>query len=85
MANSRIEDRRIADLTVDEFQALMRETMQEVIDQVQEMIWELEQELPDPDEKRKLRPKVAAQLRQASDQNPAGSSLDEVKRSLGLE
>ncbi len=74
MANSRIEDRRIADLTVDEFQALMRET-----------IWELEQELPDPDEKRKLRPKVAAQLRQASDQNPAGSSLDEVKRSLGLE
>jgi hypothetical protein len=71
MATAQIEEKHIADLTVTEFKALMREMMQETLDQVQGMIWELEQQLPDPDDVLTVRPEIREQLQTfLQDENP---------------
>lgn len=57
MSPSQNPEKRISELTVAEFQALMRETMQEMLDQVQAMIEKLEAQLPD----KQLRTEAAAE------------------------
>ena len=86
MATTQIEEKRIADLTVTEFRALMHEMMQETLEQVQGMIWELEQQLPDLDDGLTVRPEIGEQLQTfVQDENPHVTSLDDVTRELGLD
>jgi hypothetical protein len=65
----------------DELKALVRELMEEIL-------WEMEQQLPDPDEGLELRPEFAAILAAAKRDKEEGSrdliSHEEMKRRLGL-
>ncbi len=66
--------------TRDELKGIMRELVQEVL-------WEIEQEVPDPDEGLDLSPEFAARLRKAmqeKDKRPLHSPA-EVRRRLGLD
>lgn len=65
------ENSKIADMTVGEFKALIRETVLDAID---------------PDSGLELRPEVEARLREsmAQAQRGEGVSLDEAKKQLGL-
>jgi hypothetical protein len=61
-----------------ELKAVVRELMQEVL-------WELEQQMPDPDTGETLRPEIAEHLRQAAEHKEPYHSLNDVKRELGLD
>ena len=62
----------------DELKTVVREL-------VQEILWELEQQLPDPDTGETLHPDIAEYLRQSVEQENVYHSLDDVKRELGLD
>lgn len=80
------EDKRLADMTVGEFKVLWREMMQETLKEIQGMIWELEQQLPDPDEGLELKPEVAKRIEEAlADKNLKGTPLEDVAREMGLD
>jgi len=80
------EDKRLADMTVGEFKVLWREMMQETLKEIQGMIWELEQQLPDPDEGLELKPEVIERIRAfEEDKNPRLISMDDLARELGLD
>jgi len=66
---------KLADLTVGEFKALLREIVEDVVEQA---IFELEQQLPDPDESKELRPEVTEQLRTYLNEKPAEDILKET-------
>lgn len=67
------------DMTREEFKTLVREVLQEIL-------WEMEQEMPDPDEGLELQPELAEYLRAAIKSNQwEGESLDKVARDLGLD
>ena len=61
----------------DDLKAIVRELMQEVL-------WEMEQQLPDPDVGETLRPEIAEYLRRAAEQKGPYHTPDDVKRRLGL-
>ena len=67
-------------VTVDrnDLKTLVRELMQEVL-------WEIEQQMPDPDAELELRPEFAAYLLKSAEEKGPLKSLDEVKRELGLD
>jgi hypothetical protein len=67
-------------MTIDrsDLKAVVRELMQEIL-------WELEQQMPDPDTGESLRPEIAAYLRQSAEQKGPYHSLGDVKRKLGLD
>jgi hypothetical protein len=73
---------RLMDLTVDEFEIMMRSLMEDV---VQQAIFEIEQQLPDPDAGLVLRPDIEEYLRQALTQNGDLLSVEDVKRELKLD
>lgn len=52
---------------------------------VQEILWEIEQQMPDPDIGETLRPEIAEYLRQSTEQNGVYHALEAVKRELDLE
>ncbi len=62
----------------DDLKQLVRDLMQEVL-------WEMEQQLPDPDRGLDVRPEIAKYLRQSADEKGPLKSLDEIKRELGLD
>jgi hypothetical protein len=62
----------------DNLKTLVRELMQEIL-------WEMEQQLPDPDSALELRPEIADYLRQSPEQKDPLKSLEDVKRELGLD
>jgi len=62
----------------DDLKQLVRNLMQEVL-------WEMEQQLPDPDRGLDVRPEIAKYLRQSADEKGPLKSLDEIKRELGLD
>ena len=72
----------IKEITRDELKAMVREIIQEVL-------WEFEQQLPDPDEGLELSPEFAAILESAKQDKAKGNrklvSHEEVKRRLGLD
>jgi hypothetical protein len=69
----------LQNLTRDELKALMREILQE-------LLWELEQQMPDPDEGLDFRPEIAAYLEAAlKERDRRGKPYDEVVRGLGLD
>lgn len=73
---------KIADLTVGEFKTLIHGVIQDV---VQQAVFELEQQLPDPDEGKAFKPEFAAQLEQALDEAGELYPLEVVKRELGID
>lgn len=76
------EDTRLAELTVGELKAIIREVVEDI---VQQAVFELEQQLPDPDTGKELKPEFAERLRQAVQEHGEIKSLDEVKRELGFD
>ena len=68
---------RVADLTVDEFKALIRQTVYEVLDEFYED--------DDPDAGLEFKPEVAAYLREAMIAKRPGIPAEEVARRLGIE
>jgi len=73
---------RLADLTVGEFKALVREIVEEI---VQQAVFELEQQLADPDEGKEFKPEFAQELHRALTEKGKLHTLEEVKRELGLD
>ncbi|MHB8628307.1 MAG: hypothetical protein ACYDBJ_16795 [Aggregatilineales bacterium] len=67
---------RVADLTVDEFKALIRQTLYEVLDEFYD---------DDPDAGLEFKPEVAAYLREALIADRPGIPAEEVARRLGIE
>ncbi len=60
-----------------ELKTLVREVVEEVL-------WELEQSLPDPDEGKKLRPEIVEYLRRSAEQPERTYSAEEIEREFGL-
>jgi signal recognition particle GTPase len=69
---------QLGNLSRDDLKSIMRELLEE-------LLWELEQELPDPDAGLELRPEIAERLRKSMQEKKQGKSLAEVKRELGLD
>ncbi len=79
------KEKRIADLTVGEFEALMDRMMQRMFEKIEDLIFDLEQQLPDPDEGLEFKPAVAERLREALHAPERGIPIEDVVRELGLD
>lgn len=77
-----MDETKLADLTVGEFKSLLTDIVTTIVEQA---VFELEQQLPDPDEGKELRPEVAEQLRQALHEERELYSVEEVMKELGLD
>jgi hypothetical protein len=63
----------------DDLKSLMREILQE-------LLWEMEQQQPDPDQGLEFRPEVADYLRaRLADKNRRGTPISDVLSELGLD
>lgn len=69
---------RVSDLSVDELRSLLREVVEEVVEEKLGM-------LIDPDEGLELRPHIVESLHDYLKSDRIGDDADEVFRSLGLE
>lgn len=69
---------RVADLSIEEFKALIRET-------VREALHELEQERDTVDAEDRIRPAVVDQLQAYLKERPKGRPAADVHRDLGLD
>jgi 50S ribosomal subunit-associated GTPase HflX len=69
-------DRQAEATNRDELKNLIREVLLEVL-------WEVEQRLPDPDEELTLRPEAVERLQTAHEEQTV--SLEEVRKELGLD
>ncbi len=69
---------RVSDLTVEQLRALLRELVEEVVDEKLGL-------LSDPDANAELRPDVAASLRDYLASERRGDDADVVFRSLGID
>jgi hypothetical protein len=76
MALNAPDNAKLADLTLGEFKAVIRSVIEDV---VQHAVFELEQELPDPDAGKELRPEFADKLRQAVHDEESLITLDGLK------
>lgn len=78
------DDTRIIDITVGELRTLIQDIVQ---DAVEHIIFELEQQLPDPDEGKTLKPEIAAILQQNADNQNYNAliSAEQVKRELEMD
>lgn len=76
------DETRLTDLTVGEFKSLVRAVVEEVVEQA---VFQLEQQLPDPDEGLEIQPEIAACLRESLGQNGALISVEDLKRELKLD
>jgi hypothetical protein len=81
MALNAPDNTKLADLTLGEFKAAIRGIIEDV---VQQAVFELEQELPDPDAGKDLRPEFADKLRRAIHDEEPLVTLDEIEKELGL-
>lgn len=72
---------KLGDLTLGEFKTVVRAIVE---DAVQKAVFELEQELPDPDAGKELRPQFADKLRQALHEEESLISFDTVAKEIGL-
>lgn len=76
------EKTKLTELTVGDLKVLIREI---VADVVQQAVFELEQQFPDPDQGKEFKPEFAEQLRESLNHQGKTYSLEEVKRELGLD
>ncbi|MBA3873999.1 MAG: hypothetical protein H0X30_33110 [Anaerolineae bacterium] len=75
------DNTKLGDLTLGEFKAVIRSIVEDV---VQQAVFELEQELPDPDAGKEMRSEFTEKLRQAIHEEEPLITLDEVANELGL-
>ena len=75
------DNTKLADLTLGEFKAVIKSIVEDV---VQQAVFELEQELPDPDEGKELRSEFADKLRQAVHDEEPLITFAEIENELGL-
>jgi hypothetical protein len=68
----------MADVDREELKDLMRDILQE-------LLWEMEQELPDPDAGLDIRPEIAEQLLKFRQERPSTKSFEEVTQALGID
>ena len=73
---------KVADLTVDELEALLYATLRQLIDEVVEEKLGM---MTDPDAGLELRPEVAQSLQAYLESDRRGDDADDVFRSFGLE
>ena len=76
------ETTKLSDLTVGEFKSLLQEVVSDIVEQA---VFQLEQQLPDPDAGKELRPEVAEALRQSLRDEGELLSLESVIKDLGLD
>ncbi len=75
------DNTKLGDLTLGEFKSVLRSIVEEI---VQRAVFELEQELPDPDVGNEIRPAFADKLRQAIHEEEPLVTFDEIENELGL-
>jgi hypothetical protein len=78
-----VEEKKVSDLTVADLKGVIREMVEEMLKPLWDYIFELEEQLPDPDEGRPLKPEVEAELRELAKQplrRGMGKSLEQVMR-----
>jgi hypothetical protein len=81
MATQTTDNTKLSELTVGQFKVIVQTLVEEVVSQA---IFELEQELPDPDEGKTMRPEFVEKLQLALDESGEIYTLEEVKHHLGL-
>lgn len=72
---------KLGDLTLGEFKAVIRSIVEDV---VQQAIFELEQELPDPDAGKEMRSTFADKLREAIHEEEPLITFEEIENELGF-
>lgn len=72
-------------LTADEHAKLRQAAQTLIVEAVQGLFWQLEQQLPDPDEGLPLRPEIVERLHKFKHERPEGRPADEIARELGLD
>lgn len=73
------DDTKLTNLTVGELKAIIRGVVGDLVEQA---VFELEQQLPDPDAGKEFKPEFAAQLRQAIQEHGDLKNLEEVKKGV---
>lgn len=73
---------KLTELTVGDLKALIREIVEDV---VQQAVFELEQQLPDPDEGLEFKPEIAERMQRYLEEKPHGIPAEQVMKELGLE
>jgi hypothetical protein len=81
MTTNAPDNTKLGDLTLGEFKTAIRSIVEDV---VQQAIYELEQELPDPDAGKEIRHTFADKLRGAIHEEEPLITLDEIVKDLGL-
>lgn len=72
-------EQTLGNMKREDLKSLMREILEE-------LLWEMEQESPDPDEGLELRPEIAEYLRaRLRDKDRRGKPFEEALRELGLD
>jgi hypothetical protein len=75
---------RVADLTIDEFRAMMREELHSLIRQtVRETLQEIISE-DDADDWLEFRPEIAERLSKFISEQPTGEGVDDILKELGI-
>ncbi len=81
MAINAPDNTKLGDLTLGEFKLVIRSIVEDV---VQQAVFELEQELPDPDAGKEISHTFADKLRQAIHEEESLVTLGEIETELGL-
>ena len=75
------DNKKIGDLTIGEFKSVMRTLVEDVVQQV---VFELEQQLPDPDAGKEMRSGFTEKLRQSIHEEEPLLTFDDVAKELGF-
>jgi hypothetical protein len=76
------DETRIIDITIGDLKALIRKIVEEVVN---EAMFELEQQLPDPDEGLEFKPEIAEYLSKPCEARGPYISMEELTEELGLD
>jgi hypothetical protein len=75
---------RVADLTIDEFRAMMREEFHTLIRQTVHEVLEEFMSDEEPDEGLEFKPEIAERLSKFISERPDGESVDDILKELGI-
>jgi hypothetical protein len=77
------DDTKLSELTVGDLKTILREVVEDIVEFA---VLELQQQLPDPDAGKKLKPEIARRLWQSMNEGHDNLlTMEEVKRELGLD
>lgn len=81
--HTRVTDNtKLNDLNVGELKTLIREIVEDV---VQDAVFRLEQQLPDPDEGLEFKPEIAERMQKYIQEKTRGIPAEQVMKELGLD